>query len=379
MAEITGRTGPAPVRAVCVFGSPWPGGLGDSVLFNIFLALFRRAFPQAKITYVVGAGHTGELLSGGHSYADEVITCPGDYDEDPQWWRQLIARMGAAGCDCCVLDPVSEGPIAEIAAEQGIATRIGVVTGGPEDQFLTVRVHVAPPGEHDGSDLLDYAQALASALGLPVPGPAEALPAFRYRPESVPQLPRPVIAVHPGGAPEWNRRWPLARFGDLCRELAVAERASFVLVGTADERPDLARLRDEITAGVPGTQVTISAGESINHLAALLDDADVMVGNDSAPAHIAAALRTATVVLYGPSPNEFWWRRLYPQQTAVTYHHVCENDEQAFGSDTAPCQFACPYPYAGADGPYPRCMTEIGVAEVCRAVRGRLPVRDQPG
>jgi len=152
-----------------------------------------------------------------------------------------------------------------------------------------------------------------------------------------------------------------------------------VLVGTADELPDLARLRDEITAGVRGTQVTISAGESINHLAALLDDADVLVGTDSAPAHIAAALRTATVVLLRPvAQRVLVGGGSTPQQTAVNYHYICKNDEQAFGSDTAPCQFACPYPYAGAVGPYPRCLTEIGVAEVCRAVRGRLPVRDQP-
>jgi ADP-heptose:LPS heptosyltransferase len=233
-------------------------------------------------------------------------------------------------------------------------------------------VQMAMPDGEGGSDLVDYAAALAGVLGLPAPRAADVVPLFPLRPEAMPPLRRPIVAVQPGGAPGWNRRWPLARFGGLCRGLALAENASFILVGTTDEQAELVFLRHRILAASPPTQVLVSAGESLNRLACLLQHADVLVGNDSAPAHIAAAVRTPAVVLYGPATREFWWRRAYPRHRAVDRHPVCESDGQGRGSTVMPCRYSCHYPYLSAEGPYPECMRNIRVDEVRRAVQASL-------
>jgi ADP-heptose:LPS heptosyltransferase len=359
-------------RRVCVVANPWPGGIGDILLFNVFLALAQQACPQAKIDFVVGAGPASSLWAG-HMYADNVITCPDDYAGAPRWWDKLFRELRAGGCECCVFEPMCQGPLAAQAARHGIPVRVGIATGDADsDRFLTVAAQVLPSAAGAKPDLLDYSRALATALGLPPPGPADVVPAFRYCPEPVALLPRPVVAVHPGGAPDWNRRWPLARYGELCHRLAAEQQASFLLVGAAGDAPELALLRDAVLAARPGTQLEVSAGRSLHQLASQLRRADVLVGNDSAPAHIAAALGVRTVVLYGPSANEYWCRRVYLRHRAVNHHHVCGNDRRCFGSQTAPCRFSCQYPYQGPASPYPRCLTDIELGEVLEAVQCQL-------
>jgi ADP-heptose:LPS heptosyltransferase len=364
----------AAVRRVCIFARSWHGGLGDLIPVNIFLHQLRLAFPHAEITHVVGAQTAGRLAEflAGHSYASRVVTCPDQWDDDPDHWDQFLADIRAADYECCVLDPGSQPFLAQGMADCGIGLRIAAATGGPADQFLT-RPMILAPAENCQPDLLDFARGLAGAVGLPPPVAAEVVPPFPYRAQAVPELPGPVVAVHPGGARHWNRRWPLARFAELCGLLAGSPGASFVLVGSADERPELSWLREAIVGQVAGARVEVSAGDSLSRLASYLSRADVLVGNDSAPAHVAAALRTPTVVLYGPGDTEFMWQRIYPRHRGVNHHHVCPPyQEQPPGADTNPCRFLCQSEYTAADGPYPRCLTDIQVPEVLAEVRQQL-------
>lgn len=361
-------------RRVCVFGNPWPGGMGDRIIFNVFLALVRKAFDTAAISYVANREDVWRFSEyfGAHCYADRVIGCPDPDDDDPACWGQLATELRAGRYDVAIFDPNGQEVMARQAAAAGIAARIGIVSGGPADRLLTTTVRMRLPDGEGGSDLVDYAAALAGVLGLPAPRPADVVPPFPFRPQAVPVLPPPVVAVHPGGAPGWNRRWPLARFAGLCRMLAMTEHASFVLVGTADEEAELGFVRDGILAAAPTAQVLVSAGESLNRLASLLQRADVLVGNDSAPAHIAAALRTPAVVLYGPGSREFWWRRAYIHHRAVDHHRVCQYHGHVGGPTVMPCRYSCHFPYVTAAGPYPECLRDIRADEVRRAVLAAL-------
>lgn len=367
-------TCPAP-RRVCVFARLWEPGLGDFIQRNIFLHLLRRAFPAAEITLIVGpaAARQHAEFFAGHSGASRVETCPEYGDEDPRRWDDFLRRTAGQGYECCVIDPDSRGLLAEHAARCGIGDRIGFASGGGDDRFLTRPIRLARP-IFGLPDLLDFAAGLAAALGLPALAPADVVPSFPYRPEAVPAMAGPVVAIHPGGAPHWNRRWPLARYGELGQALSRSEKASFVLVGSAAERPDLLVLRDGILAAGPA-RVTVSSGASLNRLASLLSRADVLVGNDSAPGHIAAALRTPTVVLYGPGMTEFMWTRIYLRHDGINRGYDCQtirNLPRGPGTVTMPCRYSCHYPYASAAGPYPRCLTDIGLDEVHQAVRRQL-------
>jgi ADP-heptose:LPS heptosyltransferase len=258
-------------------------------------------------------------------------------------------------------------------AECGVGIRIGFASGAPDEQYLTSAISIR---RGQGClDLLDFVQALASGLGMAPPAGEELAPWFRYAPQPVPVLPSPVVAVHPGGKRHWNRRWPLARYGELCARLAACEGGSLVLLGSAEEAGELAELAElaEISLGVA---VRVCAGESLDTVASWLSAADVLVGNDSALAHIAAALRTPTVVVYGPTGGWCMWKRLYPGHHGVYGHAACEPVRgRAPVEGRAPCAHSCHFAYVSAAGPYPRCLTGIEAEEVHAVVHEVLARR----
>jgi ADP-heptose:LPS heptosyltransferase len=87
---------------------------------------------------------------------------------------------------------------------------------------------------------------------------------------------RPLVVLHPG-ANDSRRRWPVERLAVVGRELA-RKGARLAVVGTAAEQP----LADRLLATLEG----------------LLEQATLLVGNDSGPRHLAAAVGTATVAVY---------------------------------------------------------------------------------
>ncbi len=357
---------------VCVFARFWEPGLGDFMQRNIFLALLRRAHPVAELVHVVdgkSAARFAELFER-HSYASRIMICPDYRDDDPERWHRFRGEVRRERFDVCVVDPDSRGLGAPAADECGIPVRIGFATGGDDDAFLTVPIRLRRP-LFGLPDLFDYANGLAAALGLRSLRPAQVVPPFLYRPEPVATPRSPVVALHPGGAKHWNRRWPADRYAELGRRVSGVDGASLLLVGSADEAADLEALR----AGIPGARVEISCGESLNRLANRLASVDTVVGSDSAPAHLAAAVGRPTVVLYGPTMTEFMWSRVYPRHHGINRRYACQtvrNVPRGRGTTTMPCEFSCHYPYESAAGPYPRCLTDIGVDEVVSAVRRQL-------
>nr|AGS49693.1 glycosyl transferase, family 9 [uncultured bacterium esnapd14] len=354
----------APAR-VAVFARLWEPGLGDLVQRNIFLALIRRAYPEAVITHVLPratAARFGEFLAG-HSLAADVLCCPDYGDDDPAGWAHFQQQAGRF--DLCVVDPDSHGLGGTHAAAYGIPHRIGFALGHTGPDGLTTTIRIGRP-LFGAPDLFDFATGLAQALGVPPPGHVDTVPPFPYAPEPLPDLIAPTVVLHPGGAPHWNRRWPLARYIELAERLGETA-GSIAWVGSADEVSELQRAGKHVFAGV-----------GLNRLATLLAHADLLIGSDSAPAHIAAALGTPTIVLYGPTFTEFMWARVYPRHEGINRRYPCQqirNLQRGAGPAVMPCEHSCRYAYAGPDGPYPKCLTDITVDEVHRAARRRIPLR----
>ena len=102
----------------------------------------------------------------------------------------------------------------------------------------------------------------------------------------------PLVAVHPG-ATDPRRRWPPDRLGEL-GALLDARGARIVLLGGAGD----AGLVDGIRAGLgpaAGRAVDLFGRLSLGGLVGVLERADLFVGNDSGPRHLAEAVGTATV------------------------------------------------------------------------------------
>jgi hypothetical protein len=103
---------------------------------------------------------------------------------------------------------------------------------------------------------------------------------------------RPLVVLHPG-ANDPRRRWPVERLAMVGCELA-RKGARLAVVGTAAEQPLAGRLVD----GLDGDAADLAGRLGLGGLAGLLEQAILLVGNDSGPRHLAAAVGTATVAVH---------------------------------------------------------------------------------
>jgi ADP-heptose:LPS heptosyltransferase len=159
---------------------------------------------------------------------------------------------------------------------------------------------------------------------------------------------RRLAVVHLFGA--WApRAWPLNRWLELLTRLRAAEALEFCLVGDA---ADLAALSQ--SGPWPGP-VQVLAGElSLGELAALCERAAIFLGNDSGPAHLAAAAGAPCLVLYGPQEAALFGIRA-ARAALVQGRAFC-----------TPCwQTVCPFKQV-------RCLKDISVEMVLQQALGLL-------
>ncbi len=162
---------------------------------------------------------------------------------------------------------------------------------------------------------------------------------------------RGYVHMHP--ASRWSFKcWPAERNAELIGRLADAGHR--VVLTAAPEESELA-YTGEIGRRARGHPLDLAGKLSIKELGALAARARVFVGVDSMPMHLAAALGTPTVALFGPSGEEEWrpWR---VQHRVVTSSHPC----RPCGND------GC------GGGKVSECLTTLSVDEVHAAVRQLL-------
>ncbi len=130
--------------------------------------------------------------------------------------------------------------------------------------------------------------------------------------------PRSFILVHPGS--RWFFKcWPPDRVAAICNALNRGG-ADVVLVSGPDavEKQLLAEVTRRLDVSLP----TFAGTFSLKELGALIARARLFVGMDSAPMHIAAAVGTPTVALFGPSGDIEWGPWQVPHRI-VTSAHTC--------------------------------------------------------
>lgn len=108
---------------------------------------------------------------------------------------------------------------------------------------------------------------------------------------------RPYAVLVPGASNGSAKRWPAAYWAEVGDQLAAARGVSIVVAGSAAEL-ELARNVARRMRGVP----IILAGEtSVDDLCMLLAEADLVMGGDTGPLHLAAALGAPVVGIFGPT------------------------------------------------------------------------------
>jgi ADP-heptose:LPS heptosyltransferase len=108
------------------------------------------------------------------------------------------------------------------------------------------------------------------------------------------------VIVHPG-AQMPSRRWPAERFAEAADAL-LADGWQIAVTGTAAET----RLTANVLGAMASPAVHLAGATSVGALAALVRDARVVVCNDTGISHIAAAMRTASVVFASGSDTRRW-------------------------------------------------------------------------
>lgn len=133
----------------------------------------------------------------------------------------------------------------------------------------------------------------------------------------------PLVAVHPGaGRYSLARIWPTERFAQVARALVDAYDAEVVVVGGPDEVELAFSLESQVDR--PGSVRVLAGRASIHVTAAVLEQCDLFVGNDSGPMHLAAAVGTPVVAVFGPSNWAAWGPYVPPDEPSP--HAVVRRD-----------------------------------------------------
>ncbi len=332
--------------------------LGDVVLTTPLLRELRRARPSAPLTVVttpVGA----ETLAGHPSVdAIEILDKRGG-DRGPLGLAGVVRRVRAGRPDVAVAAQRS-ARTGLIVLLSGAGLRIGFA-GAPGRFAYTERVPWTPS---------DHAVRRYLALALPAGGdPRAADP----RPE-IPVLPEarerarallaeagigesePVLAVAPGSI--WGtKRWLPEGFAAVVRAAASRGLAP-VLVGSAAERA----LCEEVAEAAGARAANLAGRCRIPELAAVLARARALVSNDSGAGHLAGAVGTPVVAIFGPTVPSFGYT---PFGEA---HRIVEHPALA----CRPCDRhgprVCPLGHF-------RCMREIGAERVIAALDEAIGAR----
>ncbi len=114
----------------------------------------------------------------------------------------------------------------------------------------------------------------------------------------------PLVAIHPGaGAYSRARIWPIERFAEVAKKLIKLHNASIIVLGGPDEVKAAATLQRQVSS--PAVY-NLAGSTSIHETAAIIERCSLFLGNDSGPMHIAAAVGTPVVAVFGPSNKEAW-------------------------------------------------------------------------
>ncbi len=203
--------------------------------------------------------------------------------------------------------------------------------------------------------MVDECASLALPAGVAIPAewpkpelrvPAAEIAAWRNA-RGVAASGRPMVALAPGAVGP-AKRWPAAAYATLARRL-LAEGLSVCVVGGPAEKP----LAQTIVAGTEARDLT---GTDLREAILALAAAAAAVSNDSGLVHVAAALGTPTIGIFGPT-SPWHWAPLNPLAATIQ-----ANIELA-------CR-PCHKPVCRLG--HHRCMTEIGVDEVFAATRQAL-------
>ncbi len=250
--------------------------IGDIVLTTPAMRVISEDFPEAELD--VMAGPNGAEIFNGHPAVSKMII----YDKHASFSekRRLVKGLRQAGYDLVVdmrntlfpfivgarykTNPFLAPPRSIRHKKKEHLWKLSTIGLGVEDAPFYVHI------SHDDRKFIDKALAKTDRQ-------------------------RPVIAVSPG-AKSSIKRWPGEKFSLLLGRLIKELGAQIIIVGDSADTP-LAR---DISVDKEGV-MDLSGRTTLGQLASLLERSDLLITNDSAPLHLAGAVDTKVLAIFGPT------------------------------------------------------------------------------
>lgn len=328
-----------------VRGTNW---VGDAVMTIPALRELRRIFPDSEITL-----HTRSRTEGifqGADFINKILPVESEkYD-----FKTILAQakiLRESNFDLAIIFPNSFQ--SALVAKLGSAKRrIGYATD--KRSFLLTDALPVPAWKNERHEIFYYLNIAAEIekeffgetkvwenepqFDLTVSEKCKAR-AQNFLSENGVDLSKKIIAFAAGSTNSRAKRWQTESFAELSDKILTELNANVVLIGSPDEL--------DVSLEVAGKSrikpIVLTGKTTLAEATAILSVCDLLVSNDTGPAHISAALETKTLVIFGPTNP----KTTQPWNSEIVYKNV----------ECSPCMLRdCPIDH--------RCMTRISAREV---------------
>lgn len=318
-----------------------PGAVGDLLQMTPVIRALRRYSPNARITMLVGSALTASLFANDPRIEETIV-----FDRHGRHrsvsalialWRTLRGRrfdlvlnfqrsnlrtwfLASAALPCRVLvyHKARSRPVHAVVNYLETLMPLGIA---PSDTGLELVLDESARA---------YARELFAGQGLDA---------------------APVVALNPGATHAVNR-WPAKRFAELADLIAATTGTRVIIVGG----PDDAALADDIVKLSASRPLSLAGKTTLLQLGAVLEKCRVVVSGDTGPLHLATAVGTKAIALFGAADPD----RTGPVGSG---HRVIRARSVA----CVPCRSrSC------SSRSYLECMKSISAQEVADAVAGML-------
>ncbi len=296
--------------------------IGDVLLTTPSLEALRKYFPSAKISVLVSE-QTREILEG-NPHIDEVIVDDRKGRGRGFWgfWKQ-VGEIKKRKFDLAIIFHTKKRTNL-LCFHAGIPERVGYENN--KFGFLLTRKIKDTRAQgvmHEYQYCLEVLRHLGAVsdagpkLFMPKNQEAEVWAQKVFKDAGLDET---VIAIHPN-ASCISKRWPPEQFAQLIN--FFSEGVSFVLLGSKDN----GSIAEQIKRLTRKPILDLTGKINLHQLASVLRRCQLLISNDSGPVHMAVAVGTPVISLFGRkqpglSPNR--WRPLGPKDMAIHKEVGCE-------------------------------------------------------
>ena len=276
-------------------------GIGDMVLFRESLAHYAEAFQVEKSDITVLGCESWQPIAD-EVFAGYNVICINEhaYAKQPLYRFRINLRVRAIAPAVTVNDQyfrraLMADSLTHVAGAPRTISAMPYINEPTRAEFtwyLSQVPELIDTGAYPVHEVVRHFNFLTAVTGRTIPPEA---PKLNWRaPGENDALPAPYVVLNPGSN-EYGRRWPLAHYGNLARRLGELG-LHVVFVGKADEKARDPILNDLVLEdGI----TDLTGRTTLPELLDIMAGAQLVISNDTGPAHVGIALGTPTVVIVG--------------------------------------------------------------------------------